>query len=69
MFKLRLGAQKHDRDMQSQHNQNGYDETRKFTLITRIHHQCHQMPDKRNFLHESMEMIQVFRSSRQVLLK
>jgi hypothetical protein len=31
MFKLRLGTQKQDMDMQSQHDQNGYDEIRKFT--------------------------------------
>jgi hypothetical protein len=69
MFKLRLGAQKHDMDMESQHEQNRYDETRKFTVTTRIHHHHHQMLDMRNFLHERMEMIQVFRSSWQILLK
>jgi len=39
-----------------------------YIIITRIHHHCHQTPDMRNFLHETMEMIQVFKSSWQVLL-
>jgi len=68
MFKLQLGTQKHDMDMQSQHDQNHY-ETRKFTVTTRIYHHRHQMPDKRNFLHERVDMIEVFRSSWQVSLK